>query len=232
MLLSALLFGVLGSFHCIGMCGPIAFMLPIESKNSWKGFLQILSYHSGRLFTYSFMGLLFGFLGKSFQFLGFQQYLSIFVGTLMIILIIFPRVTKKLSISKYISTIIIKVKSALGKELASKNKSTFFTLGFLNGFLPCGLVYMAIIGALTTTNALTGSLYMLLFGFGTIPLMTAVIYLGNFSKGTFRKKVVQLIPVVVVCIGVLFILRGLGLGIPYVSPKPILDTVNSGLLCH
>lgn len=232
MLLSALLFGILGSFHCIGMCGPIAFMLPIERKNSLKGFFQILSYHLGRLFTYSFMGLLFGFLGKSFQLLGFQQYLSVFMGILMIILILFPRITKKLTISKYVSTIILKVKNALGKELANKSKTTFFTLGFLNGFLPCGLVYMAIIGALTTTNALTGSLYMLLFGAGTIPLMTAVIYLGNFSKGAFRKKVVRLIPIVVVCIGVLFILRGLGLGIPYLSPKPVLDTINTGLICH
>jgi hypothetical protein len=62
--------------------------------------------------------------------------------------------------------------------------------------------------------------------------MTAIVYLGNFSKGAFRKRVVQLIPVVVVCIGVLFILRGLGLGIPYISPSPILDQVNSGILCH
>ena len=232
MLFSALLFGILGSFHCIGMCGPIAFMLPIERKNSTKGFLQILSYHFGRLFTYSFMGLLFGFLGKSFQLLGFQQYLSIFVGLMMIVLIVFPRITKKLSVSKHVSTIILKVKSALGKELTNKNKTTFFTLGFLNGFLPCGLVYMAIIGALTTTNAITGSLYMLLFGVGTIPLMTAVIYLGNFSKGAFRKKVVRLIPAVVVFIGILFILRGLGLGIPYISPKPVLDLINGGMLCH
>ena len=232
MLLSALLFGVLGSFHCIGMCGPIAFMLPIERKNSLKGFLQILSYHFGRLFTYCFMGLLFGLLGRSFHLLGFQQYLSIFMGVIMILLIVFPRITKKLSVAKYVSKLILKVKNALGRELANKQKSTFFTLGFLNGFLPCGLVYMAIIGALTTTNALFGSLYMLLFGLGTIPLMTAIVYLGNFSKGAFRKRVVQLIPVVVVCIGVLFILRGLGLGIPYISPSPILDQVNSGILCH
>lgn len=232
MLFSAFIFGVLGSFHCVGMCGPIAFMLPIERKNSIKGFLQILSYHLGRLFTYGLIGFLFGLLGKNFQLLGFQQYLSVFVGVLMIALILFPRLTKKMTVSKHISKLIIRVKNALGKELANKNRSTFFTLGFLNGFLPCGLVYMALIGALTSTTALSGSLYMVLFGVGTMPLMTAVVFLGNFSKGIFRKRILRFIPVFVVCIGVLFILRGLGLGIPYISPKPVLDAVTVGTGCH
>ena len=79
MFLSAIIFGLLGSFHCVGMCGPIAFMLPIDRKNKTKGFFQILSYHLGRLTTYSLIGLLFGFLGKGFYLFGFQQQLSIIV---------------------------------------------------------------------------------------------------------------------------------------------------------
>lgn len=233
MLLSAIIFGLLGSFHCIGMCGPIAFMLPIDRTNKTKGFFQIFSYHLGRLFTYSLIGLLFGFLGKGFYLFGFQQQLSIIVGVLMILVILFPKILQKISLSKKISTIILKVKSALGKELKKKGNDTFFTIGFLNGFLPCGLVYMAVFGAITTSNAFTGSLYMFLFGLGTIPLMTAFVYLGNFTKGNFRKNIQKAIPVLVVFIGALFIVRGLGLGIPYVSPSPILNLVSNSVSgCH
>lgn len=232
MFLSAIIFGLFGSFHCVGMCGPIAFMLPIDRKNKTKGFFQILSYHFGRLLTYSLIGLLFGLLGKSFYFFGFQQQLSIIVGITMILVILFPKVFTKINFSKNINKIIFKVKNALGKELKKKGNDTFFTIGFLNGFLPCGLVYMAVFGALATTNAFSGSLYMFLFGLGTIPLMTAVVYLGNFTKGTFRRSVQKAIPVVVIFIGVLFILRGLGLGIPYVSPSPVLEVVSSINVCH
>ena len=232
MFLSAIIFGLLGSFHCVGMCGPIAFMLPIDRQNNAKGFLQILSYHFGRLLSYSLIGLLFGFLGKGFYFFGFQQQLSIIVGLSMILVIIFPRFFSKVNLSKGISKLIFKVKNALGKELKNKRNDTFFTIGFLNGFLPCGLVYMAIFGALATTNAFLGSLYMFLFGLGTIPLMTSVVYLGNFTKGNFRKKIQKTIPIVVVLIGVLFVLRGLGLGIPYVSPAPVVDLVSANSSCH
>jgi sulfite exporter TauE/SafE len=232
MLFSALVFGLLGSFHCVGMCGPIAFMLPINRKNKTKGFFQVLSYHLGRLVTYSLIGLLFGFLGKGFYFFGFQQQLSILVGISMILFIIFPKFFKSVNFSIKINKIIFKVKNALGKELKKKGNDTFFTIGFLNGFLPCGLVYMAVFGALATTNVFNGSLYMLLFGLGTIPLMTAVVYIGNFTKSTLRKKIQRVIPVFVFFIGLLFILRGLGLGIPYISPKPVLDLVTSNQVCH
>lgn len=233
MLLSAIIFGLLGSFHCIGMCGPIAFMLPIDRQNKTKGFFQIFSYHLGRLFTYSIIGLLFGFLGKGFYLFGFQQQLSIIVGVLMILVILFPTILQKLSLAKNISTVILKVKNALGKELKKKGNDTFFTIGFLNGFLPCGLVYMAVFGAIATSNAFTGSLYMFLFGLGTIPLMTAFVYLGNFTKGNFRKNIQKAIPIMVVFIGLLFIVRGLGLGIPYVSPIPVLEVVTDAVSgCH
>ena len=232
MFISALIFGLLGSFHCIGMCGPIAFMLPVDRSNKVKQVFQIMSYHFGRLFTYSLIGLLFGFLGKGFYFFGFQQQLSIIVGVLMILVIILPKTFQKYNFSKSINRLVMKVKSALGKELKKKGNDTFFTIGFLNGFLPCGLVYMAVFGALATTNAFSGSLYMFVFGLGTIPLMTTVVYVGNFANGLVRKRIQQIIPYVVVFIGVLFVLRGLGLGIPYVSPVHVHEMVDGSQLCH
>lgn len=231
-LFSALILGFLGSFHCIGMCGPIAFMLPVDRENQVKRFFQILSYHLGRLLTYSSIGLLFGFLGKGFKLFGFQQHLSILTGVLMILAVILPKLFQKIKISQSISRIVMRLKSALGKELKNKRNDTFFTIGLLNGYLPCGLVYMAVLGAITTSNPLIGSLYMFLFGLGTIPLMSLVVYLGNFASGLLRKRIQQIIPVAVIIIGVLFILRGLELNIPYVSPTTAVSNLSTPKSCN
>ena len=233
MLITALIFGLLGSFHCVGMCGPIAFMLPVDRNNNLKKLGQIFLYHFGRILAYSIIGLAFGLVGKSLNLFGFQQQLSIIIGVLMLLVIFIPQKTfNKYNLSKPVFRIISKVKSALGKELKKKTPDTFLTIGFLNGFLPCGLVYMAIFGAIASGNALQGSLYMALFGLGTIPLMTSAIYLGNFLNGQVRQRIRRAIPVFVVIMGCLFIVRGLGLGIPYISPKPLTETVDANYECE
>ena|SRR5690606_26222559 len=233
MLYTALIFGLLGSFHCVGMCGPIAFLLPVDRTNNFKKLGQIFLYHFGRILAYSILGLVFGLLGNSLNLFGFQQQLSIIIGFLMLLVIFLPQKTfNKYNFSKPVFKIISKVKSALGKELKKKTPDTFLTIGFLNGFLPCGLVYMAIFGAIASGNAFQGSLYMALFGLGTVPLMTSAIYLGNFLNAQVRQRIRRAIPVFVVIIGCLFIVRGLGLGIPYISPKPITETVDANYDCH
>lgn len=233
MLATALIFGLLGSFHCVGMCGPIVFLLPVDRTNNFKKLGQIFLYHFGRILAYSLLGLVFGLVGKSLNLFGFQQQLSIIIGVLMIGVIFLPQKTfNKYNFSKPVFKIISKVKSALGKELKKKTPDTFLTIGFLNGFLPCGLVYMAVFGAIASGNALQGSLYMAVFGLGTIPLMTSAIYLGNFLNGQVRQRIRRAIPVLVVVIGCLFIVRGLGLGIPYISPKPMTEKIDSNYNCH
>ncbi len=233
MLVSALILGLLGSLHCVGMCGPIAFMLPVDRSNSFKKVSQIGMYHFGRLLAYSIIGLVFGLVGKSLYIFGIQQQLSIIIGVLMIVVVLLPhKAIGKYNLSKPLYKIISKVKTGLGKALKKKTADTFLTIGFLNGFLPCGLVYMAVFGAVATGSLLEGSLYMILFGVGTIPLMTSAIYLGKFLNSTIKQRIQKAIPVFVVIIGLLFILRGLGLGIPYLSPAPIVEMASSDLECY
>lgn len=233
MLLSALILGLMGSLHCVGMCGPIAFMLPVDRTNNYKKFGQIFIYHFGRLLAYGIIGLVFGLLGKGLSIFGIQQKLSIAIGIIMILIVLIPYQTfNKYNLSKPIYKVISKVKNQLGKELKKKSPDTFLTIGFLNGFLPCGLVYMALFGSIAMGDALQGSLYMMLFGVGTLPLMTAAIYFSNLLKGGIRQKVQKAIPVFVIIIGALFILRGLGLGIPYVSPAPVTQLGSSAIECH
>lgn len=233
MLLSALIFGILGSFHCVGMCGPIAFMLPVSRENSFKKFLQVLLYHTGRLMAYSIIGLAFGVLGKSLDLFGFQQQLSIAAGILMIAVIVLPNKTfRKYNFSRPMYKVVGKVKSSLGSALKKKTPDTFFTIGFLNGFLPCGLVYMAAFGAIASGSIVQGSLYMVLFGVGTIPLMTTAVYFSGMLNGMIKRKMQKMIPVFVVLIGLLFIIRGMGLGIPYLSPAPATAMVDAAASCH
>jgi len=233
MLLSAVILGLMGSLHCVGMCGPIAFMLPVDRTNSFKKFGQVFLYHFGRLLAYGIIGLVFGLLGKGLYVFGMQQKLSIAIGILMIFLVLIPyKKFSKYNLSKPIYKVVSGVKNRLGQELKKKRPDTFLTIGFLNGFLPCGLVYMALFGAVAMGNATEGSLYMILFGAGTIPLMTGVVYFSGILKGSMRQKVQKLIPVFVVIIGTLFILRGLGLGIPYISPEPIVEVASSVIECH
>lgn len=233
MIYTALLFGLFGSFHCIGMCGPIAFMLPIDRANKTNGILQTAIYHSGRIFSYALIGALFGLLGKGFYFFGLQQQISIVVGLVMILTVLTPRLFSKFSITKPIFRFTNTIKNRLGKSLKSRDNSTFLTIGFLNGLLPCGLVYMAMIASLTSTIIFDGVLYMAIFGLGTVPLMTAVVLLGNLTNYVNRQKIQKLIPYVVVIIGFVFVLRGLGLGIPYISPEPVLlDATHQVQSCH
>lgn len=233
MLWSALIFGLLGSFHCVGMCGPIAFMLPVDRSNSFRKVTQITTYHLGRLLAYALIGLFFGLLGKSLYIFGIQQQLSIAIGVLMIVVVLIPATTfNKYNFSKPLYRIISKVKSALGQALKKKSADTLLTIGFLNGFLPCGLVYMAVFASLAMASAVESSLYMVLFGLGTIPLMTTAIYLGKFLNTSMKQRIQKAIPIAVVIIGLLFILRGLGLGIPYLSPAPVADMASSAIECH
>lgn len=233
MLWSAVILGLLGSFHCIGMCGPIAFMLPVDRSNTFKKFTQTLIYHFGRLLAYAMIGLVFGLVGKSLYLFGFQQQLSIVIGVIMIVIVLIPQnIFQRYNFSKPIYRVINKLKSKMGQAFKKKTADTFLTIGFLNGFLPCGLVYMAVFGALASNSALKGSLYMILFGLGTVPMMTLAIYLGKFINSTIKQHIQKAIPVMVVIIGILFILRGLGLGIPYISPKPATEMVTGAMECH
>lgn len=233
MLITAFFLGLVGSLHCVGMCGPIAFMLPVDRTNTYKKVSQIAVYHIGRLLAYSIIGLVFGLIGKSLYIFGFQQQLSIAIGVLMIVVVVVPQaVFNRYNFSKPVYRLISKVKSALGTALKKKTADTFLTIGFLNGFLPCGLVYMALFAAIASGNALSGSLYMATFGLGTVPLMTTAIYFSHFLKGAARQRIQKIIPVFVILIGVIFILRGLGLGIPYLSPAPVNEMVNGALNCH
>ncbi len=218
-LISALVLGLMGSFHCAGMCGPIAIALPLQGNTTGQKIFGGTLYNLGRTVTYGLMGAIFGLLGQGIVMIGFQQKVSVIMGAIMIISALFPALFKnQYRMDKNWFSLVGKLKKSIGNLFSVRSFSSLFFIGLLNGLLPCGLVYMAIAGAIGTGGIAEGTLYMILFGLGTIPMLLAISLAGNMMSMTIRKKVNKVIPVLIVVVGILFILRGLSLGIPYLSP--------------
>lgn len=223
---AAIALGFLGSLHCIGMCGPIALALPVHHFKPFKKQVAILLYQTGRLTTYSLIGLLFGLLGQTFFPAAFQQGLSIGIGILILLTVTVNRVAiyrPKISIP------LSKVKFKLAALFKKRGLRFLFFIGLLNGLLPCGLVYLGIAGATASGNYKSGALFMLFFGLGTLPAMYIVANLGQFISTPLRNKARKAMPVIVTTMALLLILRGLNLGIPYLSPA--IEKKNNRMNC-
>jgi uncharacterized protein len=231
MLYTAFIIGLVGSLHCIGMCGPIALMLPVNSDERSKYFTGRFLYNLGRIITYSFMGLIIGFIGSKLMFYGMQQILSILLGAAILLFIFTPRKYRlKLYSINFLNKLITSLKSSIGSLFSKRSLNSLFIIGLLNGFLPCGLVYVGLGTAAVSGSAFSGAAVMFLFGLGTLPVMFAVSSFGKMLSQNFRNKAAKLVPVFAVLLAIIFILRGLNLGIPFISPKMQQET---GMVeCH
>jgi sulfite exporter TauE/SafE len=219
-ILTAFVIGLFGSFHCIGMCGPIALALPVPKATNVSFFAGRILYNLGRVISYSIMGLLLGFIGEKLIISGFQQALSIILGALILVYLLLPgNYKKRITQINFIQMMINSLKLKMSSLLKEKKQITLLTIGLLNGFLPCGFVYIGLAGAVSMGNPLDGMIFMFLFGLGTFPVMFAVSIFGKFVSINFRKKLSRLAPAFAFTFALILIIRGLNLGIPYLSPK-------------
>jgi hypothetical protein len=217
--ITPLTIGLIGSFHCIGMCGPIVVALPLKKHNLISKITGAILYNSGRVLTYSVIGILFGLLGRGISLAGFQQWTSVLLGIAMIISVLFPFFFReKITIGSLFSGFAARLIVRLKKLFTDRSFSSLLMIGILNGLLPCGLVYVAIAGAISSGTVLTGALFMMLFGIGTIPLLMLATLASDAIGQRIRSKMQRVVPYFVFMLGVLFILRGMSLGIPFVSP--------------
>jgi sulfite exporter TauE/SafE len=223
--------GMAGSLHCVGMCGPIAMTLPLQQASGLHKLSSALLYNTGRMTTYAMGGFLFGWIGRSFQFFGWQQKISVLLGITILVFLMGPLIWKGKSLHPMISEAMYRVRTVLSRLLHNPKPTALFATGFLNGLLPCGLVYMALAGAAITGNGLEGSAFMAAFGAGTVPAMLATTYLGQWMKQPLRLKLRQIYPALMAVMAILLILRGLNLGIPLLSPKLNVSASNA-IECH
>ncbi len=221
-LLTAFLIGFLGSFHCIGMCGPIVLALPGVKISSWSFYRGRFLYNLGRVITYSSLGAMFGFLGNRIALFGFQQFISIALGSFIILLVVLPYKVKSICLtSSFITKYNAKLKSSFLPFFKKGSGFSLLTIGILNGFLPCGFVYIGVAGAIAVSSngILNSILFMALFGAGTIPAMFGTSLIGSIITVNFKQRLLKLTPVFALILGIIFVFRGLNLGIPYLSPK-------------
>jgi uncharacterized protein len=234
MLWTALVLGFLGSFHCIGMCGPIA--LAVGGNRGQTFLWNKIIYNLGRSLTYAFLGLIIGSLGFSLSLAGVQQGISITMGVLVVLLSVSYKKADRFLTIPALSGIVTWVKSHLARILKSGSKLAFFATGIVNGLLPCGMVYMALVVAMGMQSPLLGATYMFFFGIGTIPMLLGLMVSGSLLPAMRRQQVQKAIPYLGILIGVSMVFRGLGLGIPGFSPE--LATFDYGTqqveitMCH
>jgi len=206
---SAFLLGFLGSFHCVGMCGPIAIMLPKSSGSQLQIIIGRVVYNSGRVLTYVTIGLLFGLLGFALAMKGFQRELSVLTGVLIVISVLLSAgIKQRLKMYESNNAFTTGIRKQLKKLFALKSYPALFMIGVLNGLLPCGFVYLAIAGAAAAGTIGGSMLYMTLFGLGTFPIMMTISVMANFLGIKFRKFFNKLSPLIAVVLALFLIYRG------------------------
>ncbi len=233
---AALSLGLVTSLHCVGMCGPLALALPAVGERRAAYVLSRLLYNLGRAVTYAFMGALVGLVGKSFALGGLQRWISIGFGFALLAGLalmhtgVMARMIEKLGLFHLFA----KLQLLWRRHFGGHGYYGLFVLGLINGLLPCGPVYVALAASAATGHVTTASAFMFFFGLGTLPLMLAVSLAGKLIQMPMRRKLQKLVPVSAGVVAVLLIVRGLALGIPYLSP-PIEATQLGGsphACCH
>ncbi len=221
------IFGLLGSAHCIGMCGPIAVALP-GSRELMRSYLtgRVL-YNLGRTVTYTLMGAVLGLLGLGVWLAGYQQALSVLTGAGIVVITLLTWNRSLIPTGDIFNGLASRFERIMRPLMHSNSQSGMLLIGVVNGFLPCGLVYVALAAALSTGSIYGGMAYMALFGLGTTPVMFLMAVSPGLLSGKWHLRLQKAIPWLAILVGLLLILRGLSLGIPYISPD-----LGGGGSCH
>ena len=192
-LFAALLMGVLGTTHCIGMCGGISASIGLTQNNSNRGLWLIFSYNLGRIFSYTLAGGLAGFFGELLLASPLAIYLRLFAALLLIAMGLY--VAQWWQGVRYIEkagTLIWRfIRPLAARFLPADTLPRALMLGVLWGWLPCGLVYSTLLWTLHTGSAAESALTMLAFGAGTLPSMMIAGVMGQQLKAWLQKRTIR-----------------------------------------
>ena len=217
---SAFVMGLAGSLHCVGMCGPLTLSLPVLHQDAISRISGGLIYNSGRILSYTVMGILLGSFGHFIISTKWQSSLSIALGVIVLLYLFLPKKYSHFATATTLTKPFRLLRQQLGRLFQSRKLSSLFYIGIWNGFLPCGLVFLALTSSLVSASVGNGAMFMLFFGIGTFPLMFATALMGNYINQVIRGKARQLVPVLLFLMAIALILRGMELGIPFISPGP------------
>lgn len=229
LLVPALMLGLAGSLHCVGMCGPLLLALPLDAAAKRQVLRRMLVYHGGRILTYAAMGVFFGLLGKGLAVAGLQKALSIGAGVVMLgMALMVWRFEQLVTALPGFAAFAQWVKSGIGRMMRHNPDGSTFSMGLLNGLLPCGMVYAALAGAIASTGAAEGGLFMAVFGLGTLPLLLALSLLRHRFSAALQQNLRVVQPILLGLAGLLLLQRGLNLDLSlFESAVP-----KAGTDCH
>lgn len=231
-LFAGTMLGLTGSLHCVGMCGPLSLALPTHHLSPvMKGF-SMLFYQLGRIITYSVIGLLFGLFGRGLYLAGVQQWFSVVAGILVIIMAVLYFMHRGGIQISLMQGLYQRLSRLMGRLIVSRPRTGgFLLLGMANGLLPCGMVYIALAATVSFTHLYQAIGFMAMFGAGTLPAMMLAAYGGQFFTPSIKKSFRRAVPVFMTVAGLLLILRGLNLGIPFISPV-LPSAAAPAVICH
>lgn len=191
------------------------------------------AYNVGRVVTYAGLGALIGLGGNVVSLAGYGRALSVTSGIAMVVLALAQLVWHwNLPIPGVMLRLTNPARAQLGRLLQHHSTGALFGIGMLNGLLPCGMVTAALVGAAGTGSIGSSALFMAAFGLGTAPVMTAVAVATPLMTGRWKASFRVAAPVVALIMGTLIVVRGMGLGIPLLSPKPVTSTAASCCSSH
>jgi sulfite exporter TauE/SafE len=232
MLIAGFGLGAAGSLHCVGMCGPLSLALPTAGLKPVKRIFYLLSYQAGRVISYAFLGLLVGLAGESLDMAGLQQQFSIIAGIIIFLAAILYWLRKTAFHFSFLPGFFHFMQQLTGKLLyKARDPRGFLLFGIANGFLPCGMIYIALAAAITAPAIGDAVLFMVLFGAGTLPAMMLVGYMGQLINLRARQSMRKAVPFFITLMALVLLLRGLNLGIPFLSPDLSMQNKET-IECH
>ena len=184
--------GLISSLHCVQMCGPlvVSYSLTLGQRGARTQALAHLSYNLGRVATYALLGAVAGLTGQTLGLMGrlagTENIVAIACGALMVVagLLMLDLLPHKFLRAYDPLAYTSRFLRPLGTRISSPTVGSKFVLGLMLGFLPCGLIYAALLKAMATGTALAGSLTMTAFGLGTVGALMAI---GMFSSAFSLK---------------------------------------------
>jgi sulfite exporter TauE/SafE len=230
MLTLALSIGFFGSLHCAGMCGPLA--LVFCSHQTGKGsILPGVFYNIGRVITYMILGLVFGLIGSVFAMANIQMLVSVVLGVIMIFSFFLSIDLDRAIAASWLGRKVYQpVKLQLGYFLSRASSKPPILLGMLNGILPCGMVYIALAGAMSMPGIENAAIFMMFFGLGTFPMMMIFSSGIQWVRPSWRLRFQKILPYVTLLFGCALIYRGISTHIP--EELNFWQMLKNPIMCH
>jgi len=194
-LLAAFVFGLMGSAHCLGMCGGIMSTLSLAGHGNHSNIGPLLSYNTGRIFSYTVAGLIVASAGSllSDKLLAIADIMRVVASFILILMAFYiANWWKGLVYIENAGRYLWRYLQPFASRLMPvRNSSQALMLGIIWGWLPCGLVYSVLIWALSVAHPLQGAAIMLFFGLGTLPAMLLTGVLASQVKALSQSSSVR-----------------------------------------